>query len=295
MFAGSLVALVTPMQPDGSIDFDAWSRLLEFHVANGTTGIVVAGSTGESATVTDGELRELLVRARAYARQARIAHRQRGHQQHRHVGRARALRFPSWMSTPCWSSSPSTCARRRRVCSCISKHRRELPRVPVMLYNVPSRTAVDLLPATVARLSRLPRIAGIKEAVGEAARVRELVASCAAELQSAERRRSRPRGMPSVSAPPGVISVTANVAPRAMADMVGRRRARRSRRRHADRSAPGGPASQPVRRVESDPGQMGGGAHGAHGRHAAPAADRAVGRSTMPSSSNPCSPPASAV
>ena len=64
MFAGSLVALVTPMQPDGSIDFDAWSRLIEFHVANGTTGIVVAGSTGESATVTDGELRELLLRAR---------------------------------------------------------------------------------------------------------------------------------------------------------------------------------------------------------------------------------------
>ena len=64
MFAGSLVALVTPMQPDGSIDFDAWSRLLEFHVANGTAGIVVAGSTGESATVTDAELRELLVHAR---------------------------------------------------------------------------------------------------------------------------------------------------------------------------------------------------------------------------------------
>ncbi len=64
MFAGSLVALVTPMQPDGSIDFDAWSRLLEFQVANGTAGIVVAGSTGESATVTDGELRDLLVHAR---------------------------------------------------------------------------------------------------------------------------------------------------------------------------------------------------------------------------------------
>src|ERR1043165_7953844 len=64
MFAGSLVALVTPMQPDGGIDFDAWSRLLEFQIANGTTGIVVAGSTGESATVTDTELAELLVRAR---------------------------------------------------------------------------------------------------------------------------------------------------------------------------------------------------------------------------------------
>src|SRR3954471_12111899 len=65
MYAGSLVALVTPMQPDGSIDFDAWSRLLEFQVSNGTAGIVVAGSTGESATVTDAELTALLTRARA--------------------------------------------------------------------------------------------------------------------------------------------------------------------------------------------------------------------------------------
>src|SRR5688572_21124240 len=64
MFAGSLVALVTPMQPDGGIDYDAWSRLLEFHLANGTSGVVVAGSTGESASVRDDELGELLKRAR---------------------------------------------------------------------------------------------------------------------------------------------------------------------------------------------------------------------------------------
>src|SRR4051812_174693 len=64
MYAGSLVALVTPMQPTGGIDYEAWSRLLEFHLANGTSGIVVAGSTGESATVRDDELGELLVQAR---------------------------------------------------------------------------------------------------------------------------------------------------------------------------------------------------------------------------------------
>jgi len=64
MYAGSLVALVTPMQPNGGIDFDAWSRLLEFQVSNGTSGIVVAGSTGESAFVTDAELAELLSQAR---------------------------------------------------------------------------------------------------------------------------------------------------------------------------------------------------------------------------------------
>ena len=80
MFAGSLVALVTPMQPDGSIDYDAWSRLLEFHVANGTSGIVVAGSTGESATVNDAELGKLLIQARRVIGRARAAHRQHRHQ-----------------------------------------------------------------------------------------------------------------------------------------------------------------------------------------------------------------------
>ncbi|HKF96730.1 MAG TPA: dihydrodipicolinate synthase family protein, partial [Steroidobacteraceae bacterium] len=63
MFAGSLVAIVTPMRADGTIDFESWTRLLEFHVANGTDGIVVGGTTGESATLRDAELRELLLRA----------------------------------------------------------------------------------------------------------------------------------------------------------------------------------------------------------------------------------------
>src|SRR5215469_6172739 len=63
MFAGSLVAIVTPMRADGAIDFEAWARLLEFHLANGTDGIVVGGTTGESATLRDTELRELLLRA----------------------------------------------------------------------------------------------------------------------------------------------------------------------------------------------------------------------------------------
>ena len=59
MFSGSLVAIVTPMRADGSLDFAAWLRLIDFHVENGTRGIVVGGSTGESATLADAELAEL--------------------------------------------------------------------------------------------------------------------------------------------------------------------------------------------------------------------------------------------
>jgi 4-hydroxy-tetrahydrodipicolinate synthase len=218
MFAGSLVALVTPMQPDGSIDFDAWNRLLEFHLANGTSGIVVAGSTGESATVTDNELHDLLVHAR------------------RALGKRAVL-----IANAGTNSTATSVERARRLCELdidallvaspgyvrptqqgLYLHFEAIAassRVPLLLYNVPSRTAVDLLPATVARLSQLPRIAGIKEAVGEAARVRELIATCAPDFKVLSGDDLTARDCIGFGAV-GVISVTGNVAPRAMADMV---------------------------------------------------------------------------
>jgi 4-hydroxy-tetrahydrodipicolinate synthase len=218
MFAGSLVALVTPMQPDGSIDFDAWSRLLEFHVANGTSGIVVAGSTGESATVTDSELRELLLRARkTLGKRAALIANSGTSSTATSVERAR------WISEldvdALLVASPSYV---RPTQQGLYLHFEAIAlnsRIPVLLYNVPSRTAVDLLPATVARLSRLPRIVGIKEAVGEAARVRELIAGCAPDFRVLSGDDITARDAIFVGAS-GVISVTANVAPRAMADMV---------------------------------------------------------------------------
>jgi 4-hydroxy-tetrahydrodipicolinate synthase len=220
MYAGSLVAVVTPMQPTGGIDYEAWSRLLEFHLAHGTSGIVVAGSTGESATVRDDELGELLKQARRVS------------------GRRMAL-----IANTGTSDTASSCERARMfsgteydldgllvACPAYVRPTQEglfrhfsavaqASRVPVLLYNVPSRTAVDMLPATVARLSRVPKIAGIKEAVGEAARVRELVGTCAAEFRVLSGDDLTARDVIGVGAH-GVISVTANVAPRAMADMV---------------------------------------------------------------------------
>jgi 4-hydroxy-tetrahydrodipicolinate synthase len=220
MFAGSLVALVTPMQPDGGVDYDAWSRLLEFQISNGTTGIVVAGSTGESAAVTDAEIAQLLIQAR------------------RVIGR-RALLIANTGT----NDTSSSCARAREFSGSqfdvdgllvatpgyvrptqegLFRHFSAVAhssRVPVLLYNVPSRTAVDMLPPIVARLSRVPKIAGIKEAVGDGARVREIAATCAAEFRILSGDDLTARETIGVGAQ-GVISVTANVAPRAMADMV---------------------------------------------------------------------------
>jgi 4-hydroxy-tetrahydrodipicolinate synthase len=218
MFAGSLVALVTPMQPDGSIDFDAWSRLLEFQVANGTAGIVVAGSTGESATVTDPELRELLIHARRIlARRALLIANAGTSSTATSVERAR------WISEldvdALLIASPSYVRPTQQGLFLHFEAIAAASAIPVLLYNVPSRTAVDLLPATVARLSRVPRIAGIKEAVGETARIRELVAGSPADFKVLSGDDLTARDAIGVGAV-GVISVTANVAPRAMADMV---------------------------------------------------------------------------
>ena len=218
MYAGSLVALVTPMQPDGSIDVDAWSRLLEFQLANGTTGIVVAGSTGESATVTDAELADLLVRARkVLGKRALLIANAGTSGTASSVERARAISALDidalLVATP--SYVRPTQEGLFRHFSAIAA----ASRVPVLLYNVPGRTAVDMLPTTVARLSRVPRIAGIKEAVGDAARVRELVASCSPEFKVLSGDDLTAREVIGVGAA-GVISVTANVAPRAMADMI---------------------------------------------------------------------------
>jgi 4-hydroxy-tetrahydrodipicolinate synthase len=218
MYAGSLVALVTPMQPDGSIDFNAWSRLLEFQIAEGTAGIVVAGSTGESATVTDDELRELLTRARAVVgkRAVLVAN----------VGTSgtaetvdRAKRFSALDIDALLVASPAYVKPTQEGLFQHFSAVAAASRVPVILYNVPGRTAVDLLPATVARLARVPRIVGIKEAVGESSRVRELVAACGPEFKVLSGDDLTAREAIGCGAV-GVISVTANVAPRAMADMV---------------------------------------------------------------------------
>lgn len=218
MFSGSLVAIVTPMQPDGGIDWVAWDRLLGLHLNAGTRGIVVGGTTGESATLTEAELQALVERARPRLR-----------------GRAALIAGAGS------SSTASTVERARRlsaagadallvVTPAYNKPTQEglyrhfeavaaASSVPIVLYNVPARTAVDLLPGTVARLAKLPRVVAVKEAVASIERVRELVAlvpegfavlsgddaTAAAAMAHGAR---------------GVISVTANVSPRAMADLA---------------------------------------------------------------------------
>jgi len=218
MFSGSLVAIVTPMRADGAIDFQGWARLVDFHLAHGTRGIVVGGSTGESATLTDSELWELTERACSQAKgRIPIIAGAGTSSTAASVERARRL-----SELPIDALLVVTPAYNRPTQEGLYQHFAAVARAarpPVILYNVPSRTAVDMLPATVARLSQLPGIVAIKEAVAEIERVHELLAACRSGFvilsgDDASARRSILAGAR------GVISVTANVAPGAMARMV---------------------------------------------------------------------------
>jgi 4-hydroxy-tetrahydrodipicolinate synthase len=217
MFKGSIPALVTPMRVDGAVDFPAWDRLLDFHVAEGTDGVVVGGTTGESPTLEAAEVIELVRRAKARlaGRMAVIAGSgTNSTAKSIELSRALAAAGADGLLTVVPYYNRPTQEGMVRHFSAIA----DAVQVPVILYNVPGRTACDLLPETVVRLSAHPRIAGIKEATGDLAR--------AAVILQGVRPGFLLLSGDDPTAPElirrgacGVISVTANVAPRAMHDL----------------------------------------------------------------------------
>lgn len=217
MFQGSIPALVTPMCADGSVDLDAWDRLLDFHVREGTDAVVVGGTTGESPTLEREELTTLVRRAsdRLAGRMPVIAGSGTNSTAHS-ISLSRAAEAAGadglLLVTPYYNRPTQEGLYRHFLAVA------ESVGVPIVLYNVPSRTACDLLPETIARLSAHPRIVGVKEATGDLARAAPIL------------RDSRPGFLllsgddPSAAAlmragARGVISVTANVAARAMHEM----------------------------------------------------------------------------
>jgi len=218
MFSGSLVAIVTPMRPDGRVDFEAWAQLVDFHLENGTGGLVVGGTTGESATMLDGELRELTERACAQVRGRMPIIVGAGTS-----STASTVERVRWISElPIDGLLVVTPAYNRPTQDGLYLHfaaAAEAARKPIILYNVPSRTAVDMLPATVGRLSQLPGIVSVKEAVTEPGRVQAILAASRKDFSVLSGADDTARRAVEEGAR-GVISVTANVAPRAMADMI---------------------------------------------------------------------------
>jgi 4-hydroxy-tetrahydrodipicolinate synthase len=218
MLSGSLVAIVTPMRSDGAVDHNAWERLIDWHIESGTTGVVVGGTTGESATLTDSELWELTQRACERARH-RIAVVVGVGSSSTATSAERAARFSQ---LPVEGILVVTPAYNRPTQEGLYRHFAAIAEAsakPLILYNVPSRTSVDMLPATVGRLSQLERIRAVKEAVPGSERVRELLAVCRQGfvVLSGDDATACEAMLAGAG---GVISVTANVVPGAMSAMV---------------------------------------------------------------------------
>ena len=217
MIQGSLVAIVTPMHPDGSVDEAAYRRLIDWHVEQGTNAIVAVGTTGESATLDEQEHCEAIAL----------------------VVQQTAGRIPVIAGTGANSTreaiSLTRCAQEAGADACLlvtpyynkptqeglflhHKAVAEAVDIPQILYNVPGRTAVDMLPETVGRIAEIDNIVGVKEATGDLARItrlRELTAPDFA-IYSGDDASAREAMLLGAN---GDVSVTANVAPAAMSAM----------------------------------------------------------------------------
>ena len=214
MSFGSIVALVTPMSAAGDIDEPQLERLVEFHLQAGTEGFVIAGTTGEAATLTRDEHIRVIERACDLAGdRAPVIAGTGSNSTAQTLDLSRAVdRLPvaGFLLVTPYYNKPSQEGMYRHFCAVADAVRR-----PVILYNVPSRTGVDLTPGTVARLARHGNISGIKEATGELGRVTQLRRACGKDfvLLSGDDLTACEFMLRGGD---GVISVTANVAPAQM-------------------------------------------------------------------------------
>jgi 4-hydroxy-tetrahydrodipicolinate synthase len=216
MFRGSMVALVTPLK-NNQIDLDRFAALLRHHIDAGTHGLVIAGTTGESGTLSKSE-KQLLVKTAVEVVQGRLpviagiavnatSEAILAGQEMMELGVDGLL-----VMTPAYIKPTQ-----EGLYHHFAQIAHALP-LPIILYNVPSRTAVDLLPETVARLAEISNIVGIKEATGDMTRLQQLLKLCEHRLDIFSGDDLTCASW-LVAGAKGVISVTANVVPAEMAKM----------------------------------------------------------------------------
>lgn len=220
MIKGSIVALVTPMFEDGSIDYDSYRNLIELHIAAGTSAIVAVGTTGESPTVDFDEHNELIRVAveTAAGRIPIIAG--TGSNSTREaiilteyaasVGAAASLQVVPYYNKP---TQQGLYMHFKTVTEAVD--------LPMILYNVPGRTVADLKNETVLRLVQVPGVIGIKDATGDLARAADLMSRLPKDREFAIYSGNDDSALAlMLMGGSGVISVTANVAPSLMAQMA---------------------------------------------------------------------------
>ena len=217
MIQGSIVAIVTPMLPDGAIDYPAFSRLIDWHIDSGTDAIVVVGTTGESPTLTEQEhcdvieycVKQVNKRIPVVAGTGSNSTREAIYytEAARDVGADACLIVVPYYNKP---SQEGMYQHFRLIAESVD--------IPQILYNVPSRTGCDLLPETVDRLADVDNIVGIKEATGDLDRAKHVISLCADRITVLSGDDATALDL-ILAGGKGNISVTANVAPAQMHEM----------------------------------------------------------------------------
>ncbi|MDP5327886.1 MAG: 4-hydroxy-tetrahydrodipicolinate synthase [Paracoccaceae bacterium] len=215
MFKGSFPALVTPFK-DGALDISTLKRLVDWHVAEGSHGLVPVGTTGESPTLSHSEHGQVIAEVvkAAAGRIPVIAgagsnNTSEGIELIRHaqaVGADAALVVTPYYNKP---TQRGLIAHYTAVHDCCT--------LPIIIYNIPGRSVVDMLPDTMGVLAKLPRIVGVKDATGKIERVSQQRASCGADFIQMSGEDATALGF-NAHGGTGCISVTANVAPRLCAE-----------------------------------------------------------------------------
>jgi len=218
MLEGSFVALITPFKNGKEVDYEAIENLLKFQIENGTNGIVPCGTTGEAATLTEEE------RKRIIEKTIEVVNR-------------RALVFPGTGTNSTATTIKLTKMAKEIgadgvliVCPYYNKptqegiyeHYKEVAMavdIPIIVYNIPSRTGVNISPDTIKRLSEIKNIVGIKEASGSISQACEIISRCGEQFSVLSGEDALTLPLISVGGK-GAISATSNVAPKEMAEMI---------------------------------------------------------------------------
>ncbi|ADE84144.1 4-hydroxy-tetrahydrodipicolinate synthase [Rhodobacter capsulatus] len=216
MFKGSFPALVTPFS-NGAVDWDTLKKLVDWHIAQGSHGLVPVGTTGESPTLSHEEHNEVVrvVVETAAKRVPVIAGAgsnatAEGIELIRHAeenGADAALVVTPYYNKP---------TQRGMVAHFTAMH--DACNLPIIIYNIPGRSVVDMMPETMGQLAQLPRIVGVKDATGDLSRVAKQRMTCGADFLQLSGEDATAVGFNAMGGV-GCISVTANVAPKLCAEM----------------------------------------------------------------------------
>ena len=215
MFRGSIPALVTPFR-NGSVDLDALKHLVEWHIEEGSTGLVPVGTTGESPTLSHEE-HESVVEAVVKAVNGRIpviagAGSNNTDEAIRFMQFAEKVGADAGLVVTPYYNKPT---QRGLIAHFTAVH--DCCNLPIIIYNIPPRSVIDMTPATMGQLAKLPRIIGVKDATGKLERVSQQRASCGKDFIQLSGEDATALGF-NAHGGVGCISVTANVAPRLCAE-----------------------------------------------------------------------------